>query len=427
MSARTRRIVVVGAGVAGAIVTRGLSALGDVDVICLERAAAGAQSGAGTGLNVGPNALKTLNAHLPDLAATVIAASIPWRRWTIDLTDGTRLFDVDLADVADNPGIRIRWAELYRILREGLDPVIRYGAQVTRIARDADGRATVSWTSADGPATLTGVDLVIAADGRYSRVREQLVGPPDPSFLGVSMYRVLLPAAPDCPIDDYGQWFNGPNRLLAFRLPGGQVYCAGTFPIDTIDGAIPDAMKQPDVLRRLYTPATGRPSPEAAFLIDGLTARVPEIHWARVQEDRIELAVPGWPVLLLGDAAHPMIPTLGQGATQSVEDACVAIDAAADALGRGEPLGDVPATVDARRRGRVGFVMDFSREASDTILAKADPVSGTLAKTRPPFIAQLRRLYRDVPLPQRRDPAEREARDPSRAAPGPTPSAALGA
>lgn len=386
-----------GAGVAGAIVARGLSGLDGAEVICIDRAAEGDQTEAGTGLNVGPNALKALALHMPDLARTVTEASMPWRRWTIDLTDGRRLFDVDLLDVADNPGIRIRWAELYCLLRDGLP--IHYGVAATGAEFQADGRLRVRTAHLDGrPDAIADVDLLIAADGRYSRIRRQLVEPTEPSQLGISMYRVLIPQGPDCPIDDYGQWFNGPNRLLAFTVPGGHVYCAGTFPIDSEDGTIPEEMKDPDVLRRLYTPKNAPPSPEAAFLIEGVAERVDEIHWARAQEDEIAYAKPGWPVLFIGDAAHPMIPTLGQGATQAVEDACCVVDRITHALGRGKPLREVPGDLASIRHDRVRFVMDFSRDASDTMLAGADPVAGTLAKLEPDFQDKLRRLYRDVPV-----------------------------
>lgn len=394
---RPARIAVAGAGVAGAIVARGLAALKDVEVICVERAGATDQSGAGTGLNVGPNAVKALAAHLPALAEAVVAASLPWRRWTVDLTDGRRLFDLDLEDVADNPGVRIRWAELYRVLRDGV--AIRHGESVRGVERQADGRLRLDVATAAGPVAIADVDLLLAADGRYSRIREQLVGPPDPAHLGVSLYRVLLPKGPDCPVEDYGQWFNGPNRLLAFSVPGDVVYCAGTFPIETRDGEIPPGMKDPEVLRRLYTPAGAVPCPAAAFLIDGIATRVPEIHWARAQEDRIAFRVPGWPVVFLGDASHPMIPTLGQGATQAVEDACAAIDTVAAVLAEGRALSAVPALIEARRGDRVRFAVDFSRDASDTMLPGSDPVTGTLSKLEPEFQDKLKRLYRDVPMP----------------------------
>ena len=104
-------------------------------------------------------------------------------------------------------------------------------------------------------------------------------------------------------------------------------------------------------------------------------------------------------VLALGDAAHPMVPTLGQGATQAVEDACVAGFAIRQALDAGRPLASVPAEVGRLRRERVRFCMDLSRAASDTMLAGGDPVAGTRWKTEPEFRAQLARLYRDVRLP----------------------------
>lgn len=268
-----------------------------------------------------------------------------------------------------------------------------------------DGRLSVATASRDGSiGRIDDVDLLIAADGRYSKIRSQLVAPSEPSQLGISMYRVLIPQGPACPIDDYGQWFNGPNRLLAFTIPGGYVYCAGAFPIDSQDGTIPNRMKDPEVLRSLYLPDDAPPSAEAAFLIDGIVERVRDIHWARAQEDEIAYAVAGWPVLFIGDASHPMIPTLGQGATQAVEDACCVMNEIGVALAGGARLLDVPAEVDRLRRERVRFVMDFSREASDTMLVGADPVAGTLAKLEPDFQDKLRQLYREVPAPARTAP-----------------------
>ena len=60
-------------------------------------------------------------------------------------------------------------------------------------------------------------------------------------------------------IDDYEQWFNGPNRLLSFRVPPGHIYIAGTLPIDP-NASIPNRLKTPDALRAAYTP-TPMPMP----------------------------------------------------------------------------------------------------------------------------------------------------------------------
>jgi 2-polyprenyl-6-methoxyphenol hydroxylase-like FAD-dependent oxidoreductase len=389
------RIVISGAGVAGSLIAAGLSGRDDVEVICLERARLTDHLDAGTGLNMGPNALKTLASVMPERGETIAANSLPWQRWLVALTSGHVLMDLPLADVADNPGIRIRWAELYALLRKPLAPHIVYGIDVRGCGRDESG-VVVRYTDAHGsPRSITDVDLFVAGDGRYSQVRRQFLGDDPPTLLGVCLYRILFPVDDDCPVDDYGQWFQGPNRLLAFRVPGNFVYCAGSFPIT--DGVVTDAMKEAAALAARYVPGDCAPSREAQFLIDAIIRHVDDIHWARLQEGPVKyMAADG--VLLVGDAAHPMVPTLGQGATQAVEDACVVVDEVRRSLSDGGALGDVPRRVEERRRERVQFVVDFSRDATDTMLAGADPVAGTLRKLEPPFVRNLTRLYRDVPM-----------------------------
>ena len=231
MSRRRPKIVVVGAGIAGSLIVSGLRERTDCEVICLERAGADDQAEAGTGLNIGPNAMKCLDLHLPREAEAIRAASLPWRAGRSRLTSGDALMDLDLAEVADNPGIRIRWAELYALLRAPIAPLITYGAELTGCTIDGGALSARFIERASGTAgRIDDIDLLIAGDGRYSLVRQAVLGGPEtPDFLNVCLYRILVPAEPDCGIDDYGQWFNGPNRLLAFRVPGGKLYCAGSF------------------------------------------------------------------------------------------------------------------------------------------------------------------------------------------------------
>ena len=100
------RIVIVGAGVAGCIMARSAVATarrrGD-----LPRAGrADDHSEAGTGLNIGPNAVE--GAARRTIRSSPVAsprASFPWRNWRISLTDGTVLFDLPLTKVADNDGL----------------------------------------------------------------------------------------------------------------------------------------------------------------------------------------------------------------------------------------------------------------------------------------------------------------------------------
>jgi salicylate hydroxylase len=392
------RVVIIGAGVAGCILARKLSTLPDVHVTCLERVERNDHSESGTGLNIGPNAIKMLSTHAPDLADAVAAASFPWQSWRTSLTDGTELFNMPLSQVADNDGVRIRWSELYRVLRDAAADSVRYRCAVTAIGRCANdaARCFVEY-DADGQAhRIDDIDLLIAGDGRYSMARAALSGVPKMRQIGVAIYRLLVPDTSHGLIDDYEQWFNGTNRLLAFRVPPGQIYIAGTFPIRPEDD-IAEEQKTAAALRACYTPSDRAPSAQAAWMIEALASNVDAIHWARLQETEPAYLEAGTQVLYLGDAAHGMVPTLGQGATQAIEDACVAAELIAARLASGScDVQEWLQAFDAQRKARIRFVMDFSLEATDTMLPGADPVAGSLHKMHAPFQDKLKRLYREV-------------------------------
>jgi salicylate hydroxylase len=395
------RIVIVGAGVAGCVMARNLSRLQGVEVICLERVARDDHSEAGTGLNIGPNAVKALTLVDPALADAITQASFAWTRWRISLTDGTVLFDLPLADVAEGPGWRIRWSELYRVLREAAEPHVSYACEIADIGRDGANprKTTMAWIQNGTTQRIDDIDLLIAADGRYSRVRRAISGEPNIKQTGVAISRVLVPDTANGLIDDYEQWFNGPNRLLAFRVPPGHIYIACAFPIPP-EADIPPHLKTPEALRAAYTPPNAAPSAQAAWMIDQVCANVADTHWARMQEHDALYHAADCNVLYLGDAAHGMVPTLGQGATQAIEDAALAATLIARRYGLGERdvaswLNDI-ATM---REKRMRFVMEFSLDATDTMLEGADPVKGTRKKTEAPFIDRLKALYNDIGLP----------------------------
>jgi salicylate hydroxylase len=379
-------------------------------VICLERVGAADHQESGTGLNIGPNGVKALMAHEPEVARQITEQSFPWRSWKVSLTDGTTLFDLPLAQVADNDGWRIRWSELYRILREAAAPTIRYGCSIDFMAPSGLNPAHISigWSqAAGGEQFLDDVDLLIAADGRYSEMRATLAGPPELRHVGVAISRVLVPDTSAGLIDDYEQWFNGPYRLLGFRVPPDHIYATCAFPIPA-DQPIPEAMKHPEALRQLYLPAMGELSPSAQWMLDTICAHAGELHWARMQEHDVLYAHPQTNALFIGDAAHGMVPTLGQGATQAVEDAVVAGDIIARewASGSRDPRRWLE-LIDAARAKRMAFAMRISLEATDTMLPGAEPVAGSLQqlhikKVQPDFLSKLRSLYCDVaggPMP----------------------------
>jgi salicylate hydroxylase len=377
---------------------RRLALLDGVEVTCLERVTRDDHSEAGTGLNVGPNAVKALSAVDPELTEAITRASFTWKNWRISLTDGTVLFDLPLSDVAEGPGWRIRWSELYRVLREAAGANVAYGCEITALGRDAaDLRKTsVAWTQDGKQFRLDGIDLLIAGDGRYSSVRRTISSDVPVRQIGVAISRELVPDTSNGLIDDYEQWFNGPNRLLAFRVPPDHIYIACAFPIPP-EADIPPELKTPEALRAAYAPPHAAPSPQAQWMIDTVCANVADTHWARMQEHDVLYSAADCNVLYLGDSAHGMVPTLGQGATQAIEDAANAAALITRRYNDGErDAARWLAEIAALRERRMRFVMEFSLAATDTMLAGADPVTGTRHKTEAPFREKLSRLYRDI-------------------------------
>jgi salicylate hydroxylase len=388
------RVGVIGTGVAGSLfIAAAQKRSGDIDVEGFDQVRSGERSESGTGLNIGPNAVTTLRLHGGIGLEALRAASLPWRRWLIALTDGTALIDLDLLTVAEDTGIRIPWADLYAVLRSGSVSSTHYGRTLEALEEDSSGRLIPVFRDEDGGVFRYGAfDLLVAADGRYSRLREIADGPPKSNFPGIGTWRLLVRGAADCPFDDLGQYFWGNARLLSFRLPNDCAYIAGSFP-HTYSGPIPDELKTAAAQRRLFQPASGVVSPQVLWMLDKMERHFGEMNWARTQEISILNQALEGRVLLLGDAAHATFQTLGQGATQAIEDAL-----AAAAVLHGQPATpqSICTNYQARRQDRIEFMRSFTREATDTLLPGNDPIAGSLAKAREPFLTKLRKLYSDV-------------------------------
>ncbi len=402
------RIVVVGAGIAGCLIVQGLQQEPDIELICIEK---GSEKNvlAGTGLNIGPNALKILTQFNYELAISLQAkgVSLPWLSWKAGLTDGTLVMNLPLLQVADNPGIRIRWSELYHQLRRPIAGRVWYNTTI-KFMRYAE-------SAMKGPLELvvenqiTGelqilnqVDLIIGCDGRYSQVRSTFFsGQPEPTYLPVCIYRLLVPNRADNLIDDYQQWFHNGHRLLAFAIPGNEVYIAGSFPLNSnLD--ISEENKQPHILQQLYKSERGY-SEVCQFLVDSICNHLDNIHWARIQEIPPVFGDEKGHIICLGDSSHAMFPTLGQGATQAFEDGCFFVSQIRQCLTEARKNNsqlDVQlliAKVEAKRRSRIKFVQQFSREASDSLLSESNPMAELKAKMQAPFLEKLMKLYRNTP------------------------------
>lgn len=174
-------------------------------------------------------------------------------------------------------------------------------------------------------------ELLVGADGLYSRVRAQLFGAGPPRYAGYAAWYAMVPF-------DHA-------RLRA----GGQVcwFATARQPLGTRD---PDG-ERAGLLRRFagwHTP------------IPDLIAATPERHIIRTDiYERPSLR--RWSAgraTLLGDAAHPMPPNLGQGACQAIEDAVTLVKA----LRQERQIESALRLYERRRAGRTTWVYQQVRQ-----------------------------------------------------------------
>lgn len=344
------RIVVVGGGIAG--LTTALTAerlLPGAEVTLLERAPA--LTPVGAGIILWPNALAVLD-HLRVPAATVSAASRPAFLRGLRTPDGRWLRRVSQPRMQRAVGAPAAFhrADLVDLLRAELTRTrVVLGATVERVVPHT---GEVRWADGDGEQAVE-ADLVAAADGVHSAVRRAHWGVRErPS--GIICARTVVDVATSEVVELWGR------GAVAGQVPlrGGRtyLYAARHRPWDGVDlGWLAD---WPGDLPRLARAAA------TAGVVTGELETVPSVRpWVTGR------------VALVGDAAHAMLPFLGQGACQGIEDAV----ALASAVARRDLT-----AYERNRRRRAESVASASRTAS--LAAMAD---GPLAQARDAVIARL--------------------------------------
>jgi 2-polyprenyl-6-methoxyphenol hydroxylase-like FAD-dependent oxidoreductase len=337
-------ILIAGGGIGGLTAAIALRQAG-LPVQVLERAPEIREVGAGITLQA--NAVLALRRIGLDRAVMeagrpIGTASI--RRWDGALLSGTDFREIDT--LLGAPSVAMHRATLQKILLESLGPgVLHVGSEVAGYEGEPEG---VEVRLGDGR-RIAGAAL-IGADGIHSAVRARLLGDGDPLYAGYVSWRGVTPENfHPAPQEVSESW--GPGRRFGIvPIEKGRVYWFTT--LNAPPGGRDEPGQSRAALLRLFegwhppVHALLEATPEEAILRNDILHRMPVRKWG---EGR---------VTLLGDAAHPMTPNLGQGAGQAIEDAVVL----AEYL-RGEL--DIPAALrryEARRIPRAnGFVLGSLR------------------------------------------------------------------
>ena len=358
---RSLRIVIIGAGIGGLTAALALHRRGFRPVV-YERAAVAREIGAG--VIIWPNARRALRDLEIDEALAAISSDVR-TSYFCDFATGS-ILDVrwgeQLVEQHGVGNLQVHRGDLHGLLlqavlannAEGVHP----GHQFIRLAQDGDG-VTVEFANG----ARVACDVVVGADGNASAVRSYLFPGEAPVFTGQVSFRALIPwdVLPPAIAERKYAMYPGPQRmLLHYPLRGGRIMnlvANGRSASWEEEGwAIPATNEEFAAAYSDFAPevvAMIRSIPAGALFKWGLRDREPLASWTKGR------------VTMLGDAAHPMSPFLGQGACIAIEDGLV--------LGRAFELAgsieEALARYEAARKARGTNVQLWSREQGRNLQA----------------------------------------------------------
>ncbi|KFF49587.1 salicylate hydroxylase [Gammaproteobacteria bacterium MFB021] len=370
------RVGIVGGGIGGVALAIGLSRHEDLDVTLFESAKAFSEIGAG--VSFGPNAVRAIEQLKLGEAYSRVADGSPapfedvWFEWrhgvddhyiTATLAPGCGQSSVHRADFLDS---------LVACLPDG---IARFGKRCCEVTQSEDG-VRLSFT--DG--THAECDVAIGCDGIKSALREHVLpaehyGDTGPRFSGTYAYRGLIPRTTleaelrrrgaDERLAKVPQMLLGEDRhLLTFPVKDGEVVNVVAFETDSTlprpRQAVTDAWVEEVTQAQMLAAFAGWGEGTQAILgcIEAPTrwalhdiAPLPHYHRDNV--------------LLIGDAAHAMLPHQGAGAGQALEDAWVLSELLGDTACDKNRVAAVLAEFDRLRRPHSSRVQRTSFEAGE--------------------------------------------------------------
>jgi 2-polyprenyl-6-methoxyphenol hydroxylase-like FAD-dependent oxidoreductase len=303
---RKKSIAIVGGGIGGVAAAVALRRVG-VNVVVYERAQQPREFGAG--MMIWPNATRVLREI--GILDALLERSAPNAHFLVRTSSGKVLMDIALGKF-EVPGICARRSDLLKALLAALPPgIVRSGYQLDRLRQLRD---RVELHFKEGSSAE--YDAVIGADGIRSRVRSALFGASEPIYRGYTVWRgvarysgAAIPAGVNSESWGVGKRFgilNTGDGIFTW-------YATANVPEDHRDASCGRKRELQQMFANWHEPIVEflEATNENEILKNGARDCPPLRNWGRGM------------VTLLGDAAHPCTPNLGQGGCMALEDALV--------------------------------------------------------------------------------------------------------
>jgi 2-polyprenyl-6-methoxyphenol hydroxylase-like FAD-dependent oxidoreductase len=332
------RVLIIGAGLGGLALAGRLIGAG-IEVEVVEKAPGWSS---GTGIYLPGNAVRAM--RVLGIADQVVAAGRVNRRRQYLAANGDTLFEIDVEDFWRGvaPPIGVHRSHLHEALLAQVEiSRIRLGTTVEELTEYGP---VVSASLSDG--RHDEYDLVVGADGIHSAVRRLVFGEgaERPASLGAVSWRSVVTNVWD--IDNWTVWTGRESVLLTVPIDVDRIYVFASASSDRHpEGWVPDDMAA--LFDDFTSPVTD--------VVKSMNVTPNEIHFSPLHQ----VDQSPWHrgrVVLIGDAAHAMAPTMAQGAALAMEDAIVLSDLLAS---EPDPASAV-AAFEERRRSRVEWVREHT-------------------------------------------------------------------